>query len=56
MLAFVDTEVSVDSKKVQDYGAIRDDGAVLHTRTAAEFHGFISRCNAICGHNIIIMT
>lgn len=53
MLAFVDTEVSVDSKKVQDYGAIRDDGAVLHTRTAAEFHGFISRCNAICGHNII---
>ncbi len=30
MIAFIDTEVDPQSKKVVDYGAVREDGAVLH--------------------------
>jgi len=33
-MAFIDIEVGVDSGKVQDYGAIRGDGAMLHSRSA----------------------
>lgn len=53
MIVFIDTEVSVDSQKVQDYGAVREDGAVLHTQSAQEFDSFVSRCDTLCGHNII---
>ena len=29
MIAFIDTEVNPRTKKVADYGAVREDGAVL---------------------------
>lgn len=54
MIAFIDTEVDVNSKIVQDYGAVREDGAVLHTQSAREFEAFVSSCDTLCGHNIII--
>lgn len=53
MIAFIDTEVGVQSKKVQDYGAVREDGAVLHTHSADEFLRLIADCEFLCGHNII---
>ena len=53
MLVFIDTEVDVDSQKVQDYGAVRDDGAVLHTQSETEFNTFVSACSTLCGHNIL---
>ena len=53
MIVFIDTEVSVQSKKVMDYGAVREDGAVLHTRNKAEFLSFVEDCEAVAGHNII---
>lgn len=53
MLAFIDTEVNINSKKVQDYGVVRDDGAVLHTQSAQMFYDFVSKCDILCGHNII---
>lgn len=53
MLAFIDVEVGFTDKKVFDYGAVKEDGAVLHTRSAAEFNAFISNCDALCGHNIL---
>lgn len=52
-IAFIDTEVGIDSQKVQDYGAVREDGAFIHTQSAHEFEAFVSKCDAICGHNII---
>ena len=52
-IVFIDTEVGVDRQKVQDYGAVRGDGAVLHTQSAQEFRSFVSTCNTLCGHNII---
>ena len=53
MIAFIDTEVDVNSKIVQDYGAVREDGAVLHTQSAREFEAFVSSCDTLCGYNII---
>ncbi|MBQ8711314.1 MAG: RecQ family ATP-dependent DNA helicase [Prevotella sp.] len=53
MLVFIDTEVGIDSHKVKDYGAVREDGAVLHTQSALEFNAFVSKCDTLCGHNII---
>ncbi len=53
MIAFIDTEVSPQTKRVADYGAVRGDGAVIHTHSKADFDAFISGCDTICGHNII---
>ena len=53
MIAFIDTEVSLQSKQAKDFGAVLDDGAVLHTHSAEEFSKFILNCEYICGHNIV---
>ena len=53
MIAFIDTEVNPQTKKVADYGAVREDGAVLHTHSKADFDAFVSLCDTVCGHNII---
>lgn len=53
MIVFIDTEVGIDSQKVHDYGAVRDDGAVAHTPSAQEFKDFISTCGFLGGHNIL---
>lgn len=53
MIAFIDTEVSISRQRIQDIGAIREDGAVLHTHSVSELMDFIKDCTAICGHNII---
>ncbi|MBO4452286.1 MAG: ATP-dependent DNA helicase RecQ, partial [Bacteroidaceae bacterium] len=53
MIAFIDTEVNPQTKKVADYGAVREDGAVLHSHSKADFDAFVSKCDTICGHNII---
>lgn len=53
MIVFIDTEVGVSTQKVQDFGAVYEDGAVLHTHSAKDFNDFISRCDTLCGHNII---
>ena len=53
MIVFIDTEVNPQTKKVADYGAVRDDGAVLHSHSKADFDAFVSKCDTVCGHNII---
>ena len=53
MIVFIDTEVSPQTKKVADYGAVREDGAVMHTHSKSEFDAFVSGCDTVCGHNII---
>ena len=52
-IVFIDTEVNPHTKKVVDYGAVREDGAILHTHSKADFDAFVSECNMVCGHNII---
>lgn len=53
MIAFFDTEVNPQTKKVADYGVVREDGAVLHTHSKADFDVFVSMCDTLCGHNVI---
>lgn len=50
---YIDTEVDPQSKKVVDYGAVREDGAFLHSHSKAEFDAFLSGSDTVCGHNII---
>lgn len=40
-IIFIDTEVGIDSQKVQDYGAVREDGAVIPTTSTHEFETFV---------------
>ena len=53
MIVFIDTEVNPQTKKVTDYGAVREDGAMLHSHSKADFDTFVSKCDTVCGHNII---
>ena len=53
MIVFIDTEVNPLTKKVADYGAVREDGAVLHSSSKADFDAFVSKCDTVCGHNIL---
>lgn len=39
-IIFIDTEITMDSKRIKDFGAIRMDGAVLHTGMPKDFCGF----------------
>ena len=53
MIAFIDTEIGVEDKKIHDIGAIRSDGATFHASSLRDFTAFISDADFICGHNII---
>ena len=53
MIAFIDTEVNPQTRKVEDYGALREDGALLHSHSKSDFDAFVSECDSVCGHNII---
>ena len=53
MIVFIDTEVNPRTMKVGDYGALKEGGAVLHTRTKSDFDAFVSDCDTVGGHNII---
>lgn len=52
-LIFIDTEVSVDTGHIFDFGAINDKGEKLHTGRADIFLDFIKGASFLCGHNII---
>ena len=40
MIAYIDTEVSPQTKKVADYGVVREDNAILHTHSRSDFEAF----------------
>ena len=52
-IIFLDTEVSEESNKAYDFGAVNENDNKLHTGSAHEFHSFISDSEYLCGHNII---
>lgn len=52
-IVFIDTEVSLNSKKIQDIGAIRTNGDTFHSNSIKDFLLFISGEKYICGHNIL---
>lgn len=58
-IVFVDTEVSTESGKVCDFGAVNAENEKLHTKSEKEFSDFIRKGifpfgdRFICGHNIL---
>lgn len=52
-IAFIDSEISLDGKKILDIGAIMPTGRRFHSASTSEFSSFISHCNYLCGHNIV---
>jgi ATP-dependent DNA helicase, RecQ family len=52
-IVFVDTETSLNDKKIHDFGAIKDDDGGIHTSSKHEFERYIIDSEYICGHNII---
>lgn len=55
MIVFIDTEVNPRTKKVADYGAVREDGAMLHSHSKADFDAFVSKCVTPC-FTLILLT
>lgn len=51
--AFVDVEVGLKDRKVHDIGAVRNDGANLHSASKRDLENFLQEVNYLCGHNII---
>lgn len=51
-IAFIDTEIEPESGKILDIGSVKDNGAIFHKPSVAEFKQFISETEFICGHNI----
>ncbi|MGD9909448.1 MAG: RecQ family ATP-dependent DNA helicase [Candidatus Izemoplasmatales bacterium] len=53
MIVFLDVEVSLDSKKIVDYGCLRENGDSFHTASVSEFIKFTKKADIFVGHNII---
>lgn len=53
VVAFIDTEVSSDGRKVYDFGAFIEPDEPLHTASKDDFANFIREAEYICGHNIL---
>lgn len=52
-IVFIDTEISPETNKAVDFGAIYLDKSKIHTKSPTEFSKFISGAAFLCGHNII---
>ena len=52
-LIFLDVEVASSGGRIRDFGAVRQDGASLHTDSPAEFSAFLQHAGYLAGHNIV---
>ncbi len=52
-ITFIDTEVGVRSKKINDIGAIKVNGDTFHANNISQFKDFVKGSDFICGHNIL---
>jgi ATP-dependent DNA helicase RecQ len=52
-IAFIDTEVDPNSKKILDIGGVISDGNKFHSPSLTDFKEFLQPAEYLCGHNII---
>ncbi len=52
-ITFIDTEVSTQSNRILDYGAIKSTGESFHESTLRSLKTFLVGTEFLCGHNII---
>lgn len=52
-IIFIDSEISLRSHKIDDLGAIKENGDIFHSPDIRSFATFIQEGNFLCGHNIV---
>ena len=52
-IVFVDLEVGIDDRRIRDVGAVRGDGAILHSSDLSSVRQFLENAAVLCGHNIV---
>lgn len=52
-IAFFDSEIAPKQRQVVDIGCVKNDGSTFHSSSLAEFVGFLSGTQYVCGHNIL---
>lgn len=50
---FIDSEIGISDKKIQDLGAVKADGTPFHSPSVRDFSVFIAGAAFLCGHNIL---
>ena len=53
VVAFIDTEVSSDGRRICDFGAFIEPEEKFHSASKDEFARFIRNAEYLCGHNIL---
>lgn len=53
LISFIDSEIGIVDKKIQDLGAVRSDRSEFHGASVQDFCAFISGSDFLCGHNAI---
>lgn len=52
-IAFIDTEIEPESRRILDIGSVRSDGSIFHKPSLTEFTHFLKGAQFISGHNIL---
>ncbi len=52
-VAFIDLEVTLDGKRVRDFGAMKEPENEFHSSSKQDFIQFVADAEFLCGHNII---
>jgi len=52
-IAFIDTEIEPESRRILDIGSVRSDGHIFHKSSLTEFTHFLKGAQFISGHNIL---
>lgn len=52
-IAFIDTEIEPNSRKVLDIGGVKENGSSFHSNCIADFILFLKGSQYVCGHNIL---
>ena len=51
-IAFIDTEIEPNSRKILDIGSIKENGSLFHSNSVSDFIKFLHGSQYVCGHNI----
>jgi ATP-dependent DNA helicase RecQ len=51
-IAFIDTEIEPNSRKILDIGSVKNNGSSFHQTSVVEFVKFLKGTEYVCGHNI----
>jgi len=53
MIGFIDTEVNIKTKRIQDIGCLKENNDTFHSSDIKSFIKFAKKIDFFCGHNIV---